>query len=242
MKRLISLAIAAMLVFSVSCVAFAAEETFVPSITDKGAPEIVTDDEGNIAIVLDSDGNVISKVPAPCLLITPVSEAETSELIPEAAKDLLLHVYNSLNNGSMLLPTEKLDEKLEPNEVVIRDLFDMTWICQEASPTHEEMIEPEGVVLQMTFKVKGLGEDPIYVMTYKNDEWNPITEVINNGDGTITCTFEHLCPVAFIVGEDIDSPDTGSFVEKDLTFWLIILAVSSVALMAVLVVRRKEVR
>lgn len=242
MKRLISLALAIMFVLSVSCVAFADEETFVPSITDKGAPEVVLDDEGYIGIVLSEDDTVISKVPAPHLVITPVSEAETSELLPETARDILLDVYNRLNDGSMLLPTEKLDENLESNEVVIRDLFDMSWICQEASPTHEELIEPEGVVLQMTFKVKGLGDDTIYVMTYNDGEWNPIANVVNNGNDTITCTFEHLCPVAFIVGEDIDSPGTGDIIDTNVAFWMATLAVSSVALMAVLVIRRKEAR
>ena len=38
-------------------------------------------------------------------------------------------------------------------------------------------------------------------MTYNDGQWEPIRETRNNGDGTVTCLFEHLCPVAFFVEE-----------------------------------------
>ena len=43
----------------------------------------------------DKDGNIIDYVYGPCLVITPVSEAETSTLIPQDAKETLLDVYES---------------------------------------------------------------------------------------------------------------------------------------------------
>lgn len=235
MKRLICISLILLLSVVLVCPVLAAEDTFVPSISYKDSPEIVVEDDGVIGVLREEEGTFIDYIYEPCLLITPVSEANTSTLIPDAARQMLLFVYEGLNNGTMQIPTEKLDEKLEPDEVVIRDLFDATWLCED----HPEMVAPKGVVFDITFRVNVDADETVYVMTYKNDEWNPIVNVVNNGDGTITCTFEDLCPVAFIVGEDADASETGVLPDASLVMWFIMLVVSAAGLVSVMAYRRK---
>ena len=85
---------------------------------------------------------------------------------------------------------------------------------------------------------KGLKEtDTIHVMSYKNNAWNPIAKVVNNGDGTITCTFDHLCPVAFVVDKSLS--DTGDIFRTELLFWSVALIASAAALVVVVSKRRQ---
>lgn len=203
MKRSLSVALVFLMMTALCCSAFAAEDTFVPSISYKEFPEIVEDEDGYIGEIINSNGDVLEYVLMECLILTPVSQAATSTQIPEDAKTLLLQIYEQLSNGTMKLPTEKLAENLEPDEVVIRELFDLSWKCED----HKEMVAATGNMLVMTFNINVAQADVVYAMTYKNGEWNPIVSVVNNGDGTVTCTFENLCPVAFVVGEDVDGPE-----------------------------------
>lgn len=240
MKRVLSVLLVLVMAFGMMSTVFAAESEFVPSISEKPAPELVEDENGNVGRIIDDEGNVIALVPGGHLVVTPVSEAETSEEIPAEARDVLLDVYAKLLSGEMVLPAEKLSENLSPEELTVRDLFDLSWICTEESPTHEELVEPEGAYLELTFNAKLAADAHLFVMTYKNGEWNPIVSVTNNGDGTVTCVFEHLCPVAFIYGEDKDVPSTGFQFTSEMMLWTGVMAVSAVALVAVVAMRKKE--
>lgn len=238
MKKMIALVTVLVLCAIAVCPVLAAE--FVPSISDKNAPEIVPtiDEQGNpvIAIVLEN-GETVDYVEEDCLVVTPVSGAKTSAEIPDAAEEMLLKVYEALANGSMQLPYEKLGDNIDPENMVIRDLFDASWLCGD----HPEAVAPAGVHVQWTFDL-GVGKDTkVYAMTYKHDQWNPIVDVVNNGDGTVTCTFEDFCPIAFVteVGTDVPPSETGD--AADVALWTALLAVSAVALVAVLVLRRKFV-
>ena len=234
MKRVLSVLLAMVMVCGLACTVFAAESEFVPSITVKPAPSII------VAEIIDEDGNVIEEVPAGHLVITAVSEADTSEMIPADAKATLLDVYTKLNSGEMVLPAEKLNENFTPDELTVRDLFDLSWVCPEASPTHEEIVAPDGVTLRVTFDLKLAADVELFAMTYKNNEWNPIVSVVNNGDGTVTAVFEHLCPVAFIYAEDKDVPSTGFERSTDLILWTAVMFISATALVAVVVINRKK--
>lgn len=80
MKKIISLMLVLIMCLSIAMPVFAAEDTFVPSISEKDGPQLVTitDDEGNPAIgkVPDADGNVIDYIDEDCLVVTPVSQAK----------------------------------------------------------------------------------------------------------------------------------------------------------------------
>ena len=104
MKRVVCLTMVLVLCLCLGMPAFAAEGDFVPSIGYKGAPEIVPtkDKDGKDAIgeVLDEEGKVTDYIYGECLVITPVSEAKTSTLIPDDAEQLL-SVYDQLLAGDM---------------------------------------------------------------------------------------------------------------------------------------------
>jgi hypothetical protein len=202
-------------------------------VSNKPAPEIVpvVDPDGNpaIGVLCDGDGRIIDYVYEDCLIITTVSEAKTSTEIPDHAEKVLLDVYGKLTSGEMTIPYEKHDSKLNTGNMVIRDLFDATFICAE----HPDMLEPKGVTLRITFRLNVAKDVDVYAMTYKNNEWNPVVSTVNNGDGTVTCTFEHLCPVEFSVKTADEPPvQTGDDSGKDLALWG---AVAGVALVAIVV-------
>ena len=236
MKKILSFALMLVLCTMLVLPVLAAEGTFVPSITDKRAPEIVPNEDGSIGIIREENNEIIDCVWEECLLLTPVSQVNESTEISDEAKALLLFVYEELSNGNMQLPAEKLAEGLEPDELVVRDLFDVSWLCDE----HKEMVAPEKVVLEVTFRVSVAADETIYVLTYKNNEWNPVANVVNNGDGTVTCTFESLCPVAFVVGEDKDAPAPVEPDASNTGLWIAILAAAAVTLIVVLVLYKKK--
>jgi hypothetical protein len=215
----------------------AAENEFTPSVTHKPAPEIVPviDPDGNpaIGVMLDDDGQIISYVYKECLIITPVSEANTSTEIPETSREVLLDVYGKLTSGKMTIPYEKHDSKLNTSNMVIRDLYDATFVCNE----HPKMLEPEGVVFRITFDINVAKDVDVYTMTYKDNEWNPIVSTVNNGDGTVTCIFEKLCPVEFSVQTADEPPvQTGDDAANDLILWGCVAAVALVAIVVLTVV------
>lgn len=252
MKRVVALLIALVMCVSLAAPAFA--EEFVPSITEKGAPEIVPikDDQGKDAIgEILKDGDVIDYLYEDCLLVTPVSQVRESEKIPDDAAELLLSVYEQLSNGSMSLPYEKHNANLDPSTMVIKDLFDVTWLCGEGSqwvtdedhPDHPEKVEPAGVVVRLTFDLEVGPDANVYCMSYKHGAWNPVVSCKNNGDGTVTAVFEDFCPVAFSVGNSYTTNPSPTGDNSNIHIWIIAMAVSVVALGAVLILfRRKEVR
>lgn len=237
MRKTIAMAIALVMCMMLACPVLASE--FVPSISDKGAPELVThlDDDGNVVIgrVVDDSGNTVSDIHEHCLVVTPVSKAKTSQLIPDEAEEMLLYVYDELRDD-MQIPYEKFNADLDPAKMVIRDLFDASWLCAE----HPDMVAPKGVYVELTFNLRVGKETDVYVMTYKNDEWNPIVSTVNNGDGTVTCLFEDFCPISFSVpmGSDVPPAQTGD--PADITLWVILMAVSAVALGGVLIFSRRR--
>lgn len=237
MKKFLACLTVLMICLSLAAPAAAAE--FVPSITMKGAPNIVgfLDGEGLEAIgkILDDDGTVIGYVRPECLVVTAVADAKTSKDIPADARDLLLSVYDKLTSGEMTLPYGKHGSEVDELNMVIRDLFDATWLCEE----HPEAIAPEGVTFEITFDLGVAPDQKVYVMSYKNEEWNPVVSTVNNGDGTVTCVFESLCPIEFSVEGDPDSSKTGD-IGPDLSVWGVTALASLAAIVVLTVVYRKD--
>ena len=230
-KRIVSLVLAVVLSLAMVVPAMASEN-FVASVPAKDHPQVVfvVGPDGQYYIgTISEDGTVSDYVPEDCLVITSIAQADASTEIPEDAKSLLKEVYAKLMDGSMTLPYDQYG-LTDTDTLVIRDLFDATWLCGE----HPEMIEPEGIVLNLTFDLGLESGAPIYVFQYKNNEWNKIESAVNNGDGTVTCTFENLCPIAFVVDTSDYVPPikTGDNV-GNLGLWFGLLVASGVALVAI---------
>lgn len=233
MKKIICLLTALLLTVALACPAFAAE-SFVPSISDKEEPDIVIDDEGVAGVIRGEDGDILDKVEEGCLVITPISEAKTSTEIPEDAREELLYVYDELLNGDMTLPYEQ--DGLDPDTMVIRDLIDASWLCEE----HPAMLEPEGVTIDLTFDIGVDADTKVYVYVYIDGVWTPVP-VVNNGDGTVTCTFEKICPIAFCVAAGTGTPpvQTGDAFAAQINIWMVLMVVSAAALVSAVVLRQK---
>lgn len=248
MKKIIACLVALMLCATMVLPAVAAEDTFTPSVTNKPAPEIVPveDEDGNPALAEVVRGDeVIGYVYEDCLIVTSVAEALTSTEIPDDARTLLLSVYDKLMKDEMKIPYDIFNAGLKADKMVIRDLFDVSFLCGDTTDgiDHPAMLEPEGVVLRLTFNLGVGANDKVYTSTFKNDAWNAIVSTVNNGDGTVTCTFEHLCPVAFSVetadeGDDPVTPpiETGDPEGEKLGLWITVAAVSLVAVVALVTV------
>lgn len=189
MKRFVATALALVMLLALAATAFAAEDQFVPSITYKDELEIVE-------VVSDIPVAEGASVDA-CVVVTSILQAEEKTTdITQEERDLLLEVYDAIVAGEMTLPLE--------GEYVIRDLLDISFEHADCRAIEEHghkdvALKEENVTISLTFNMGVEPEAEIIVMTYIDGTWTEIVSVVNNGDGTVTCVFEDLCPVAFIV-------------------------------------------
>lgn len=225
MKKVLSVAITLALFVSLTISAFAAENTFVPSITYKDGPDITS---------AEMDGNDISK----CLIITTLKDAEgKSTDITQDERDTLQKVYEDLKDGTTTLPTD--------DNYVIRELIDLSFKHDECREIEEhghkdQKLKEDGITLTTDFDLGVSQNDEVLVFVYIDGAWQPIESVKNNGDGTITCVFEDICPVAFAVKQPAASmaPQTGD--TQHTLLWIGLTAASALALLALFLYRRKR--
>ena len=221
MKKWVLCVIAMALCATLVCPAFAANDTFVPSISYKDGPDVEK------AIL---DGKTVGD----CLTITSIRQAtEGNTDIYQNERDLLLDVYAKLSNGSMKLPLEET--------YVVRELLDVSFkasACRDQGHGHKEKLAEPGTTLSVDFDL-GVNQDAkIEVLTYMTDDsgnagWIKIEGVTNNGDGTLTCVFEDICPVAFcVLDEGKIPPKTGDSIGNQLWLWVTLMGVSAVAIVA----------
>lgn len=224
MKRVFSLVIALALCMSLSISAFAAENTFVPSITYKDGPDVTS---------AELDGKDASG----CLIVTTLKEAkEKSTDITQDERDTLQQVYEELKNGATKLPTD--------DDYVIRELIDLSFKYEgcrviEEHGHKDQKLKEEGVTLTVDFNLGVSQNDEVLVFVYIDGKWQPIESVKNNGDGTVTCVFEDICPVAFAIKQsaNIAPPKTGDM--QNIGLWVGLFTISAAAL-AILVFSRKK--
>ena len=244
MKKIVCLMTVLLLCASLVVPAFAAEDDFVPSITYKPNPEIVPvegeDGEEYIGVIRNKEGEILDYFDHGCLMVTPIADVWDEEIeVSDNVEELLLFVYNGLGDGSLNIPYEELEvADLDVDNMVIRDLFDARWICEE----HGKMVEAEGVTFEITFDLGVVADAQIYVMTYDEDtkEWSPIVKTVNNGDGTVTCTFEHLCAVAFSMPIAATNVPSDEVPTHNVLPWFIVLLLAVVGVVVILVTKNKK--
>lgn len=227
MKRIVTLLLALVLCAGMAVPALAADNKFVPSISYKDGPDIISG---------DLDGTPVGS----CLIVSSITDCrdKTTDIYQED-RDLLLEVYKELSDGTMKLPLEE--------DYVIRELVDVSWkktSCVENPHPHREDLKKEGSLLTVDFDLgvpKGI---PVIVMTYINGKWEPVESVVNNGDGTVTVIFEDICPVVFCVDPNdvYMPPKTGDQARQDMILWISLMAVSVIAIVVLLVLRKRSRR
>ena len=241
MKKLISLVLALMMCFSAFGVVLADE--FVPSISYKDGPELVTGEDENgkttIGAVVNGMGNVEDYVYAnDCLVVTTIAEAlrDADTGIPDEAEEELEYVYREILEGRMEVPFN------EPTEMAIIQLLDASMLCggSTTGTDHDAMLKNENTFLEVTFRLGVDADVPVTVMVYVDGQWVKVTHVVNNGDGTVTCSLKALGPIVFAIPADkVETPATGD--NSAIGLWVGLMAASSVALAALLIFRRKIV-
>lgn len=220
------------------CLPVAAE--FAPSVSDKPAPPVVDvpgPDGPALGAIYDGAGELLDFLYEDCLVITPVSEIEDAKDIPQAAKDLLLDLYNKLTSGEMKLPYEKYDPDMNPGNMVIRDLFDISFLCSE----HPELLAQPGNTMKLTFELGVAANVEVVTMVYVGGEWKPVSTK-NNGDGTVTCVFDSIGPVSFSVRSEAHAEKPGQTGDISTMPWVITGSCALLALVAVTVIYRVSMK
>ena len=187
MKKVISLIVVLVLCVGLVCTAYAADGSFVPSITYKDGPDIV--DTGDYDA--DSDDKDKDKDSyKDCLVMTSVIEARTKATdITQEERDLLLDTYEKLCDDSMRLPLDF--------DYVIRDLMYLSRenACKDSSHDHKD----KNSVYTVSFDLAVPKNAEVIVLTLVDGEWVAAESVENNGDGTITVKMKDLGVLAFVV-------------------------------------------
>ena len=229
MKRLVCLFVALLVCCSMVMPAFAAGG-FVPSISYKDGPD------AEDAFMQEGSGE--KKGIDDCIVVSSIKEAEEKSTdIYQEARDLLLDVYKKLKDGSMKLP-------LDNEKYVIRELVDVSFrktTCHEAGHGKDEELKRPEVTATITFDMGIPKNVEVVVLSYYEGAWEEVKSVTNNGDGTVTCVFDHFCPVAFCVEANAvaESPRTGDQIAA-MTLWIVLLIVSAAAVVVLLVLRKKK--
>jgi len=275
MKRFVTLLLTFVLFASMSISAFAAQDTFVPSITQKAAPEVVateeTTEDGQAIIgtvVIAGTGEEVHKAVVGSLIVTAITEVDDASHLTEEKIEELKTIFTELSEGTKKLSDlseafnahvkEVLGEDKSVDDLVVKDLFDVTITDEQL----ESYLAQEDTRINLTFNA-GLKEGQFAaVMLFKNNEWLMAENVTNNGDGTVTATFDHFCPVMIIVEEagaaeeeaKVEAPATEEapaeetveavteVVEAESAAfpWWIVIVVAVVAVVVVLKGRKKE--
>lgn len=223
-KGIVAIAVLA-ICLSLVCPAFAAEDTFVPSIGYKDGPEI-------------NDAEMNGEEMERCLVVTSLKGAtEKTTDISQESRDLLLQVYDKLLSGEEKLPLEE--------GYIIRELVDISWKqvgCVEEKHTHEDDLDKDGVTVTIELEM-GIDANTDYlVFAYRDGEWGPVEVASYNGDGSVTCVFEHFCPVAFCVKTNTGNDPTGDISAQSLLIWFVLMTISMAGIVVMTANRRKHYR
>lgn len=258
MRRIISLLAAVVLCFSLALHAYAWD--FVPSISYKPTPELdgatlVTSGETEIGEEnLDIYG---------CIVVTSIIQAkEKTTDIEQEARDELLEVYAKLNDGAMdmfAIPEEYFQEQdsnapalethtnmgmsYENKNYVVIQLVDVSFakrVCIDVGHDHWEVLEREDVNATLDFDLGVTKDETVVVLHFHNGQWLPVEKVTNNGDGTVTCVFEHFCPVAFCVEKEILEEPQQAAADYSWLLWLVVLVACAVTVAVLGIYREKD--
>lgn len=225
MRRIMCLMAVLLILAMLASPALAATGTFVPSISYKDGTEIIE---------AKQDGKDVTG----CVVVTSLKEAkEKTTDIYQEERDLLWNVYEQMKNGSMKLPLEE--------EYVVRELVDVSFMksaCVEVPHNHKQWLSQQDTTIEIKFDLGVKKDLELEVLTYLNGQWVKAKGVENNGDGTVTCVFEDICPVAFCVKVQTQPPQTGDVAGTNLVLWMVLLIASFCTIIVMLLGRRKFVR
>jgi hypothetical protein len=173
-----------------------------------------------------------------CLVVTSLkAAAEKTTDISQEDRDLLLDVYDKLLKGELAIPM--------PEDYIVRELVDISWeetTCIQPGHSHEEDLKQDGVAVKIQFDLDIKPEDELKIYAYHDGKWDEVQILELTEDGTAVCLFEHFCPVAFCVKNEKNIDPTGDLSAESLLLWIVMLSVSTAAVVVMFANRRKFVR
>lgn len=236
MKKILSFVLVLALCLSMGATVLAADN-LVPSIGDKNAPDVVADGDMVAELVKDHNRIENGEVTSEELLITPVSKVDSAEKLPEENKELLKKVYAGLRDGSIKIPYDKVVPGVDPAEMVIRDLFDVTLIGNEE---HKAQLAQPDIFLRLTLDLGVKAGTEVTVMVYKDGKWESAQNIVNNGDGTVTMELPDEGPVVICVRDESTPPQTGDANRHAVAIYGSILVICLIAMIVLIVLYRKK--
>lgn len=256
MKKLAAMATA---ILAAACMAVSVSAAdFTPSVTGKEAPDIVPvqtqDGKEAAALIKGADGKEIQGVSADNILVTPVAKTDEA---PADVSQQLNAAYEQIKAAATLdklVPNiadalDKLPGKPAVSDLVVRDLFDVK--LGDA----EKALLKDGAYVDIRFKVS-LAKDDVIVCLHNvgGTEWEVIdpSKVVNNGDGTVTVSFNSLSPIAFAVqtsdggsttkpsDKPVGPAETGERGISPAVLWVGAAALAVVAVITVIEVKKSK--
>ncbi len=199
MKNAMCLLVCLLMCLPLANPAFAAADDVVLVIGYKDAPYVVNAQQQDDEDVKD------------CLVVTSIRAArEMTTDITQDERDELLEIYDKLLDGSLKFPLEE--------DYMIWELMDVSYQktgCRDNEHDHEEWLEQENTTVTITFDSGVAKAAEVEVLAYRNEKWAPVKEVINNGDGTLSCIFDEICPVVFCLKAEKQDADAVQIVPLD---------------------------
>lgn len=251
MKKLAAIIIALAIVACSALACFASEQV-VPSVTAKDSPEFVEVSEGVFAEIIGaSTGEQLKALTAEEILVTPYSEAvdEDSD-IPEDVKANLVKAFeqiqgtdnlNTLNAG-LDEAAKTLNPAFTAGNLVVVHLFDLS----VPADSLELLNSNENCFLKVRLNL-GLDEKtPTPIIMHLDDEegWLIVDRdlVVNNGDGTVTVSFNSLCPIAVLTGVEksgSENPGTSNIADSAM-MTVVLCAIAFAAIGTAAYIRRRD--
>lgn len=192
MKKFLCGFFGVILCFSIVCPVYAAKD--IGNIEGTLTPKLL-----KAGSVVDSKGQILAKEKKESIIITPISKVESED-------DISVIEYQKFATGEKRLTDvnglEKqvkkvLGENSDVDSLYIRDYFNLTLNSEK-----NELLKEKGITIDLTFE-SGVGKkEKVFAIYLHDDKWKCIDSVKNNGDGTVTATFEELSTVAFLVAEE----------------------------------------
>lgn len=192
---------------------------FTESVMQQSAPELVgLEDE--FALIFDENGSIVYRVQEHEITITAVAERENASA---TIRDDLERAYTQIRAAQSISDfapdaaavLAQYDPKLSLENMVVRDLFDIT-----LNDVAANWLNQDGHSIVLTFKLGLKPDDVLLVMTnHVGNQWKtvPRNDVVIHENGNVTVKFDALSPIAFVVESSAlnvaegapDSPQTG---------------------------------
>ena len=193
-KALISILTSILVITGICIPVFGDTDAFVPSITVREDVKLVSDPE-----IVEPDECVYELVVTPYIYKDLIEAEESREQLEIAYQSII-----SVDDVSQLNPSEITDVAhrlgVETEDLVVRDLFDVTMYHREKSLNHSQAVHVKNV--QFTVETQDL-ENFVCLLVYAKGRWNVVKDVsVLKDKNLLNVLTEELSPFALVVASD----------------------------------------